>query len=702
MPHGHSPHTGSSAGAGKSAGSNTSTGGGSVLSRVLGSLRRRSHNSDTTLKDKEDTSWANNYKITHRPDRPRFDKRDGLKSRNSAYVLGQLHKIWRHNQKMLEAKKREREAREVALAAGVERSIDERQSNRDGEFDTGRPHPLPSLRTDQMSNFSGKVDSPGFNRGEWRAESEVEYQQPNIYHISAYRADKHNTYPPSSPSIASDRMTIRVGLELESAEGEGDSYWHTKDAPELPHLPATTYTPFTAPPQPVSASISSPQKESIRRRQTHSLSRSSPQRPPLAHTIQASSARSKALRESMALYVNTDQDSAPGFIINSSLASEQVSPLTPMQHIREDIRDNRYLNLKPSPAKSRVCPMPLCRNHLITSIDQAQNLCATCRSEHQPRQSIFITDVLNAFPGPYSPLGAEFSSRPPLISDESYDLAPEERTLEPSRGIDGERDTSASQRVIINNSDVLSRLNKDRGGFKLQSAPRSRKHLKREQHLSRSPVKRQIAKQAPSPVRGGHRNKSGNGKSHIGFQRAAETPRPTTTTTPPPHPSSRNVAAVDSRPRKTSGPFLEPRTFCPAPRPAARRDKNTSPIAHRRRHSNLRSLAKSAQASATVHAGKSTDYTPAPSSAPAGHRRPDRVENRVSEPTREPGRGPALKSEKRKAEEEDIYREIDSIIDCYLRLSEAPEPVHEKRKAEAVASYFTVPSEVEMSLKGFI
>ncbi|KAJ3561875.1 hypothetical protein NPX13_g8773 [Xylaria arbuscula] len=60
------------------------------------------------------------------------------------------------------------------------------------------------------------------------------------------------------------------------------------------------------------------------------------------------------------------------------------------------------------------------------------------------------------------------------------------------------------------------------------------------------------------------------------------------------------------------------------------------------------------------------------------------------------------KSSAVRRDDEELYREIDSIIDCYLRLSGAPEPVHNIRKAEAVASYFNVPEEVEMSAKGFI
>ncbi|KAI1117281.1 hypothetical protein F5Y14DRAFT_377275 [Nemania sp. NC0429] len=53
-------------------------------------------------------------------------------------------------------------------------------------------------------------------------------------------------------------------------------------------------------------------------------------------------------------------------------------------------------------------------------------------------------------------------------------------------------------------------------------------------------------------------------------------------------------------------------------------------------------------------------------------------------------------------ENEDIYREIDNIIDSYLRRPDMSEPENEGRKAGAVASYFAeVPIEVEMRLKGF-
>ncbi|KAJ2984990.1 hypothetical protein NUW58_g5772 [Xylaria curta] len=55
------------------------------------------------------------------------------------------------------------------------------------------------------------------------------------------------------------------------------------------------------------------------------------------------------------------------------------------------------------------------------------------------------------------------------------------------------------------------------------------------------------------------------------------------------------------------------------------------------------------------------------------------------------------------ADEAEIYREIESIIDCYLWRPGAAKSENEKRKAETVAEYFAeVPLDVEMKIKGFI
>ncbi|KAI1429557.1 hypothetical protein F5Y12DRAFT_411477 [Xylaria sp. FL1777] len=731
MPHGHSRSTGSSAGAGKGAGNDNSNGGGGVLSRVLGSFRRHSHNGDDTANNKEDPNWAQNYKITHRPDRPRQDKREALKSRNSVYVLGQLNRIWRHNKKMVEEKKRERRARERALAAEFAHLSSQDQMDRDDQRDQQRDtrgssidheSQLPGLQTDLASNFRLKALPSELTRNEWRAD----------HH-------RRSTYPPSSPSASSDRMTIRVGLELQSSEGVetgGHSYAHETPPPPLPLLAPMTFTPLTVPLRPASASISSaPRGPSARKRQTRSLSRSPSQRTPLANAMQAPDARSKALRETMKLYINTDQDSTPS-LVNSSPVSEQASPLTPI----EDVSDEGGLHRKFLPAdpqQAKACPMPLCGSLLLTAVDREQNLCAECRSDLQPRQSIFTTDLLNPFPSPYSPINTYASSRTPLISDTQHDLpakaaaakyqeVPEtthyinsesktrrENRSSGDRSVDRDRVQAteaapSSPKIKINNSYVLSRFNKDRGDFKLQSAPPSRRHThrRREQQLGHSPVERRTAKQSSTSGR----------SNHIGFQLAGW--RTTALLSPTTPQASPRRAARNPKQRKASGPLLEAKTFRPATPPT--RQKKNSPNTHRRL-SDSRSRTKvggsvtgsrrsdgRASSLPRVRVGDtvvSRGNMPTPSSAPPRrkhHSNPDRLKYRDSSTkTRETEEKPHLGEEK-KIVEDDIYHDIESIIDCYLRLPDAPEPDNERRKADAVASYFSaVPLDVEMKIKGF-
>ncbi|KAI0913312.1 hypothetical protein F4823DRAFT_61857 [Ustulina deusta] len=767
MPHGHSRSTGSSAGAGKNAGSNNSVGGGGVLSKVLGSFRRHSHNGDGTANKNEDTAWADTYQITHHPDRPRHDKREGLKSRNSAYVLGQLHRIWRHNQKMVEAKRRERRAGERAVAAEFARSSSQDQRNRDDErgqqgdirgSSTDPESRLPSLHTGPVHNSSQKAPSP-------------EHQRSSYHHIPANKADQkkghhgRSTFSPPSPSAASDKMTIRVGLEVENSYGaarsgvfgmnsegvETGGHRYAEDTSATPLLPPRSFTPSTVPPRPASASISSAPKGSVRKRQTRSLSRSSPQRMPLANAMQTSNTRSQAPRETMTLYINTDQDSTPSLILNSSPVSEQVSPLTPIEDVSDGGDVDRTF-LPAGPRESKVCPMPLCGNPLLTTTDRKHNLCTDCRSELQPRQSVFTTDVLNPFSSASSQTSVYAGSGTSLVSEVQYDSTAEvagakaQAMPETVRYIDGGSKTrtvnrgsgdrsvdtvrvteilDSSPKIIINNSDVVSRFNRDRGGFKLQSVPQSRRHARRrrERQLGNSPVERQAVKQTPaSPLHDGRRSRNvNNSNNHIGFQLAGWR---TAVPSPTPQPSFRRP--LDSKQRKASGPLLEPKTFRP-PTPSTRHNKDGS-IAHRRLSDKCPRAKGGSAASrgvrpsslSKIHGGKTLVYkgnTPMPSSAPlrsTGHSRnkhrsnPDHIKYRVHEPAGngasmgEADKKSKLEAEKIIVQDQDIYHEIESIIDCYLRLPDAPETDNEKRKAEAVASYFSgVPLDVEMKIKGF-
>jgi hypothetical protein len=56
----------------------------------------------------------------------------------------------------------------------------------------------------------------------------------------------------------------------------------------------------------------------------------------------------------------------------------------------------------------------------------------------------------------------------------------------------------------------------------------------------------------------------------------------------------------------------------------------------------------------------------------------------------------------RVVDDDDIYREIESIIDCYLKLPDASESENERGKRETVASYFLkTQQDLEMELNGF-
>ncbi|KAI0422051.1 hypothetical protein F5X98DRAFT_326657 [Xylaria grammica] len=753
--------TGSGTGATKSAGRDSTSSGG-VLSRVLGSLRRHSRNGGATANNEEDTNWANTYEITHRPDRPRRDKREGLKHRNSTYVLDQLHRIWRHSEKMVEAKRRERAVRERVVTAEFARTYD--QTNREDErsrqtddprSSTSRSNP-PNPQTDLVRNFSRKAPSPEFTRNKEQRDGEVEYKKPSPHHAPVHEADKNKDYygqsilSPLSPLDSPDRITIRVGLEVQSpetAEGsrasninsrkpETGGYSYARDTSALSPTPLPApRSPMFRSSQSATPAISSGQKKIVRRRHTRTLSHSPTQRMAPVSAMQKPDARAKASRDTMQLYIYTDLDSTPSTVFNSSPLSEQTSPLTPIS----DVSGDGYVDLETSPIESeasKICPMPLCNNPLLTTMDRKQNLCVECRSELQPRQSVFVTDVLNPFLSPKSSKSADASSSSSLVSDAQYGSVIEvaEEKVEMTPYINGEGKTRTSNRrsgrqsagraltteisspspkIIINNRYVLSRFNKDRGEFRLQPVSPSRKHTRRgrKPQLSHLPTRYHAIKQESArPPRDETHDE--NGSSHISFQLAGWR---TSTAGSAPQRSPRSQPHLKQR--RPSGPLLEPKTFSPVT-PPKKQSKDGSGIYHRR--PNPRPRAKGGSSGRTSHLPRARvqkTIDPTPSSAPPGsvahggnvhqtnlHSR----ENRASEPagngtnTREANKDSNLKGEKKLAEDEDIYREIESIIDCYLRLPDAPESANEERKAEAVASYYaTVPLDVRMKIQGF-
>ncbi|KAI0457920.1 hypothetical protein F5B21DRAFT_56622 [Xylaria acuta] len=795
MPQTRSSSADSRGSAAESAGKSSNSSG-SVLSRVLGSFRNSSRNGDATANSKEDPNWANNYKITHHPDRPRHDKRAGLRHRNSVYVLGQLRKIWKYNGKMTEMKRRERAAREMAFTGGLGRSGSQNQGNRDYERrhnERGDNGIGPgSLQPDPVPNFSRKASSPVLAGNRWQVGSEEQCHQYSFHNTStneAGRKEEHRGRPVSSPSsisTASDRMTIRVGLEVQSPSpyGEEESgglkarpgraetggYDHThNDISALPSAPPSAprfLSPSPVLSQSASPFLSSEQKEAARRRQRRTLPhdlqqpfqtkpmaayQASTEQPVLVNRMQVSSAREKALRKTMTpLHINTDQDSTPGLVVISSPASEQASPATPTDDVSNGGHMGREL-LSTGLQTSKTCPMPLCDNPLLTAADQKQNLCAECRSDLQPRQSIFRTDVLNPVLPTHRPAKAHAKPHTSLASHVRSDSTAEVaevrvKKLPPTaRHISGESKSRTANRGGGNRSldkvrateilppssqkkksgagPVSSRFNKDRSEFRLQPAPLSRKHTRRglESQLRNSPTEHQTTRQKPAiPLRDGSNDVDGS--SHIGFQLAGwDTVTPSSAR----HPLQ----------RKPSGPLLEPKTFRPAT-PPKKQNKDSSATKHRlpesRRRArgvNARSSGGRALSSPRTHVEKRGNHRPnepTPNVLPPrspGHRRNRQQPKQHHSEHRAVGRsanvsGNPTSSDSNTREinkksnpearemaliDKDIYREIDNIIDCYLRVPGAPDSENEKRKAEAIASYFAeVPLDVEMKIKGFI
>ncbi|KAI1754511.1 hypothetical protein F4782DRAFT_544808 [Xylaria castorea] len=784
MPQSRSASADSGGSSAESAGKRSNSSG-SVLSKVLGSFRRSSRDGDATANTKEDLDWANNYKITHRPDRPRQDRREGLRHRNSMYVLDQLRRIWKYNGKTTEMRRREKAAGEMGCSGSQNhRSRDDEPRHNEGGGGECGASP-GNLQADQVPNFSRKPSSPVFVENRWQVGSEEQRHQYGSHDTPVKKADRreeHRSRPASSPvsiSASSDKMTIRVGLELDSLspygeEGSGgfkarpgraETGGHSHAHNEISGLssappPAPKFlTPLPVISQSASASpfLSSEQREAARKRQRRTIPyslqqpfqaepmtayRAPPEQPVLIDNRQVSSVREKALRKMMTpLRIDTDQDKTPSLVVISSPASEQASPVTPT----DDASNNGYMDrglLSTELRTSKTCPMPLCENPLLTAADQKQNLCAECRSDLQPRQSIFRTDVPNSVVPAYTSMKGQAKPHTSLVSHVSYDstaevgqaraekLPPTERHISDeskartvNRGSGDEFANKVHVTEILTSSPkknrsggrlLSSRFNKDKGEFRLQPVPLSRKHTRRGlgSRLGNAPTGHQTTGQKPAtPLRGGRNNV--DGRSHISFQLAGWG-----TVTP--------SSTHDALQRKASGPLLEPKTFRPATS-LKRKNKDGSAIGRRPSESRRRAKRNNGGrvlSSQQAHVEKrgsyrATEPTPnvLPPESPEHTRKQHYFEHQAvgqgaSVPdnptstdsnTRGTNKMPSPKARKMALIDEDIYREIDNIIDCYLRLPDAPESENEKRKIEAIASYFAeVPLDVEMKIKGFI
>ncbi|KAI0408072.1 hypothetical protein F4802DRAFT_448038 [Xylaria palmicola] len=671
MPHSHSSSTVSRSST-ESSGKSNNGNGPNVLSRVIGSLRRSPRSDDTIADGTEDADWVSTYKITHHPDRPRRDRREDLSRRNSADVLGQLLKIWKHNEQVTEAKRRERESRQRAAAGSSRSRAHDNDADRRGRGDGGPP------------------SAPA--KSEWEADSEAYRRQHGPDKSFAARQAQHgrSASSPSSLSVASDKMTIMVGLEVPTPYGEEKpSGFRTITRGAGEEAGGYSNERDDAAGQQTSSSALPAPKGGAQRRH-----------PQLKHAGPTIRKQQQQQQEQQASRTRThaNKDSTPSLTAGPSpLSLEPASPATPIVYAPDN---ERVVHRDPAPTtgswrRSR-CPMPSCGKLLRTGADLKQNLCGECRSDLQPRHSIFAMDLINPFLIPYPSDEAPVPDR----------RTPEVKHTETARGVDDEDKAgtagrtrgqeissppSSSKKRRGGGGGVSSPSNRDRGEFRLQPVPASRKRSGRgrgQQPGNPDAIRKALDPGPASPSRD-EDDDAGDGDIHIqlgGWALAAPSPTP--------QPLSQ---------KRASGPLLEPKTYRPTTPRAGQTKKKESPVAVRRPSDRrVRTRGGSPLSNGGRALPSLRTRIEKPSVRRVNHQPGTSVTGRPAV-SHTDGRGSDKQSKQAAATHGDIYCEIDNIIDCYLGRPDAPESENEKRKAEAVASYFaTVPLDVEMSIKNFI
>jgi len=246
----HNISTGSRVGAAKSAtddGNVTGPSNAGVFSRIRS--RHPSPNSSGAATN-TDTSWAKNYKITHRPDRlpPGDRRRPQIPSEEylpEDKILQYLERMWKFNKQ----KRDEDEAAATSAGSSRSRSQDhwsvasetsQRHSGHDGRSSSGsRKHgqnpqttsrsPIPGAK---FSSYSPRIRE---RRGR-PADSPVQFHQPMFS-----PGMEHCGVPTGSPvpysTGSSDRWTIEIGLDHQNQkDSELALRLINTDQPRLPDL----------------------------------------------------------------------------------------------------------------------------------------------------------------------------------------------------------------------------------------------------------------------------------------------------------------------------------------------------------------------------------------------------------------------------------------------------------------------------------
>ncbi|KAI0840008.1 hypothetical protein F5Y06DRAFT_308845 [Hypoxylon sp. FL0890] len=341
--------------------------------------------------------------------------------------------------------------------------------------------------------------------------------------------------------------------------------------------------------------------------------------------------------------------SSPGLTRDSSPASpfrsrEVISPVTP-----EDESINRRFT---SPEPPRTCPWPGCNAVLVTEQEKKDNLCANCHESLYPRESAFFGSNEN---------------QKPEIDDARLEAlhALLGTRVDVARDVHVDRVHKGTARL------VNSRFNTNE--FKLQPAPTGRRRRPslgpRRNDGNESDIVRRVS---PSP----------RGRDHIGFQDARwyPSPRKTQDTKPKPKPK-RDGQESDREARdfpRTGSPDHSDWSWTTDSRSTETSDDDTIPPYYlRQKKYKDPSVAATISSSTNENERRGNKDKSGPEPAPPTQREPSR--------------------------DTILYREIEEIIDCYTTVDDISTEEHERRKADAIASfYMKEPEAVEMRRKGFI
>ncbi|KAI1776365.1 hypothetical protein F4818DRAFT_440732 [Hypoxylon cercidicola] len=662
-----------------------------VFSKVLGSFRHKLHDEkhkseELAKQQQQGDDWIANYKITHRPDRPRVDKR-GTKERSNLEYAAEIHRM------------QERSQRHYELNHPGSRSMDR-----------SIPPPTPPLPPQQivqasMPNFSYSPGSPRYNMG----------SPPPL---------------PSSPPTPYDKMEWPPPGDRAPMKG------HSR-APSEPLSPAMTIQVYRA--SLVDRSTSLPLSTDHDRDHGHGHD----QGPLLSRKVYDPNETyaKRAMRDSgyarkASWTSSTDSQTvhrkAPSTNLHSTAAisnlpltssptsyASPAAPKPPRRAVRS-VDAPRAFPLSPSSYRKpfpepKTCVMPGCAAPLLSDLDREQNVCAPCRKEY--RLSTFDAAATSTNPQPGAPAASDLATLRALVGGGDNN-----NNNNNSKTRTTALDRAAPARLV---NKISSNFRAD--PFKLQPAPPGRKRRQRHPRISAEDKTGGAAarhhQQPVSAWSASTASGSGSGSQHVAYQdrRLFSASRKTSDAQPTPTPASGGGAAAalydayltesprssgsgsgswtSESPPRSGSDNSDAASLSPLSEPLDDADLRVAPLAPVAcRAGETKTETAESENGQDDSACRPLHVAPL---APLAPRKAGAGGVRVLPPP--PPAQRRSRSRSRPSRDTVLYQAIDDIIDSYTQTDVELEAAEsERRRADAVASYYErEPEAVEMRKKGF-